>query len=666
MSQPRRLAGLLALTTFALYLPVAWYGFVNYDDNLYITENPIVQAGVTWAGVKWAFTTGALSNWNPLAWLSFMTDCGVFGLNPAGPHLVNVLFHAANTALLFGLLLRLTAKVWPAAVVAALFAWHPLHVESVAWISERKDVLSTFFALLALLNYARYVEELKAKSSKAKVYFAWCLAAFALGLMAKPMLVTLPCVMLLLDFWPLNRVAGLAFRNGQLATRNRQLLLEKWPLFLLTAVSCSLTYWAQKSGGSIVPPTPVPLLRWLGNAPVAVVGYLGNLFWPSGLCVIYPRPDHIAPASVGWSVAVLLLISAAAWQGRQTKPYLLTGWLWFVGTLVPVLGLVQIGTANQAMADRYTYIPAIGFFIAVVFLVRDLVVRIRLPKIIVTGATIGLLLACILAMEHQLQFWRDSETLFRRAVAVTHNNDIALVNLGAALEGQGRYEAALAVDLQAEQLTPNRYQIHHNLGNLLDQLGRPAEALTEHRAAARLGPEQPFLHYGLGTALVNAGQTGAAVQEFYEAARLDAHDARPHLGLAEIYLQQNRGPEAVDELRAALRADPNNIEVLTFTAQVLAASENPSVRNGQGAFVLAAKANLLTGGGRPTVLDVLGMACAEMGKFDEAQMAAQQALAVAEAMKLNKLEPVRQRLELYKNHQPWRESFGVTNLPAKN
>jgi len=333
---------------------------------------------------------------------------------------------------------------------------------------------------------------------------------------------------------------------------------------------------------------------------------------------------------------------------------------------VPVLGLVQIGTANQAMADRYTYIPAIGFFIAVVFLVRDLVVRIRLPKIIVTGATIGLLLACILAMEHQLQFWRDSETLFRRAVAVTHNNDIALVNLGAALEGQGRYEAALAVDLQAEQLTPNRYQIHHNLGNLLDQLGRPAEALTEHRAAARLGPEQPFLHYGLGTALVNAGQTGAAVQEFYEAARLDAHDARPHLGLAEIYLQQNRGPEAVDELRAALRADPNNIEVLTFTAQVLAASENPSVRNGQGAFVLAAKANLLTGGGRPTVLDVLGMACAEMGKFDEAQMAAQQALAVAEAMKLNKLEPVRQRLELYKNHQPWRESFGVTNLPAKN
>ena len=233
MSQPRRLALLLAAVTVALYLPVAWFSFVVYDDGLYVTDQPIVQNGVTWAGVKWAFTTMAASNWHPLTWLSHMVDCGIFGLNPAGPHLVNALFHAANTALIFTLLFRITNKLWPSAFIAGLFAWHPLHVESVAWIAERKDVFSTFFALIALLNYARYVEESKAQNPAAKKYFAWSLVTFALGLMAKPMLVTLPCVLLLLDFWPLRRL-----ENFKLSRANFNVLLEKWPFFFITAVSC--------------------------------------------------------------------------------------------------------------------------------------------------------------------------------------------------------------------------------------------------------------------------------------------------------------------------------------------------------------------------------------------------------------------------------------------
>ncbi len=279
MSQPRRLALLLALATFALYLPVAWFGFVVYDDGLYVTDQPIVQAGVTWAGVKWAFTTMAASNWHPLTWLSHMIDCGVFGLNPAGPHVVNALFHAANVALLFTLLLRITNKLWPSAFIAALFAWHPLHVESVAWIAERKDVLSTFFTLLALLNYACYVEESKVQSPKSKKYFTLSLVTFALGLMAKPMLVTLPCVLLLLDFWPLQRFQISNFKFQTLA----KLFAEKIPFFLISAGSCAITFLAQSQRGSdaVVSLETVPLHYRLKSVPPGPHSKLAMKFPPS-------------------------------------------------------------------------------------------------------------------------------------------------------------------------------------------------------------------------------------------------------------------------------------------------------------------------------------------------------------------------------------------------
>ena len=659
MSQPRRIALLLAAATFALYLPAAWFSFCVYDDGLYVTDQPIVQNGVTWVGVKWAFTTMAASNWHPLTWLSHMVDCGVFGLNPAGPHLENAFIHAANTALLFTLLRRLTKKIWPSAFIAALFAWHPLHVESIAWIAERKDVLSTLFALIALLNYARYVEESKVQSPKSKIYFAWSLISFALGLMAKPMLVTLPCVLLLLDFWPLQRFQISNFRFQIPA----KLFAEKIPLFLVAAASCAITFLAQSQhgGSAVVSFATVPLHYRLKSVPLGYLEYLEKIFWPTKLAVFYPLHEKIPAVIVIAPAALLVLFSLGAIWFYRTRPYLFTGWFWFVGMLVPVIGFVQVGGA--AFADRYSYLPSVGIFIAVTFAACDLATRFKISNSILAGTAIFILVACAITTEIQLQHWRNSVTLFQHAVAVTTDNDVARDNLGVAFEQQGRLAEAAEQYRAAAKLEPDRYQGHHNLASALDRLGRSAEALVEHRAAVRISPETEFLHHVLGLSLVTSGNDTEALKEFSEAARLDAHYPWPHVEIAKIYLRQNRAAAALDELRAALRIDPDNIEILTFTAQVLAASKNPAMRDGHYAFLLAAKANLLANGRQPTVLDVLGMACAELGKFDDAQMAAQTALDTANALKLKNLEPIQQRLALYKNHQPWRESFGATNAP---
>lgn len=662
MPRSRLVALLLAVATLALYLPVAWFGFINYDDSLYVTGNPTVQAGVTWAGVKWAFGSLAACNWHPLTWLSHMVDCGLFGLNPAGPHLVNALFHAVNAALLFTLLRRLTNTLWPAAFVAALFAWHPMHVESVAWISERKDVLSTFFALLALLAYADYVGARNAQKPRAKVHFGWSLLLFALGLMAKPMLVTLPCVLLLLDFWPLGRI-----QNNKLNVENcRPLFAEKTPFFLIAAASCVVTFLAQSrpGGSAVVSLEIVPLHYRLKNVPVAYLEYLWKTFWPAKLAIFYPLPETIPVAQVAFAVTVLVGISLVVWRLHPLRPYLFTGWLWFVGMLVPVIGLVQVGGA--ALADRYSYLPSIGIFLMVTFAAIDLAARFRIPRPVRVGTAVFILAALVLTMETQLRHWQNNITLFQHALAVTTDNDISRNNLGVALENHGRLAEAAEQYRAAVRLAPARYIGHHNLANALDLLGQPKEALVEHREAVRASPELPALHYSLGLALDAAGQTDMALKELAEAARRDPDYVWPHAEIARIYLRQGRAAEALNELRAALQIEPDNIDLLVYTAQVLAAAENPAIRSGPRAFVLAARANLLAGGRQPKALDALGMACAEMGKFDAAQLAAQTAIDTATALKMTGLEPIRQRLELYKNHQPWRESFGHTNAPGKN
>jgi protein O-mannosyl-transferase len=687
MPRPRLIALLLALVTLLVYLPAAGDAFVIYDDSTYVTDNRIVQNGLTWAGVKWAFTTGLGSNWHPLTWLSLMTDISLarvidywlylFGyeivnLNASVCHSVNVLFHVANVVLFFVLLLRLTGLFGPAVFVAALFAWHPLHVESVAWASERKDVLSTFFALLTLLAYTRYTELSKVQSPKFKVYYGFSLLAFALGLMAKPMLVTLPFVMLLLDYWPLGRIAECGVRSANLrnatrpSTLNPQLstlLVEKWPFFVLTVASCVVTYIAQQHGEAVMTLEQFPLHLRLANALIAYEQYLAKMIWPVDLAVFYPLPNHLSwiRAMAATAAAVLGVGSWLAWRTRRACPYLLIGWLWFLGTLVPVIGLVQVGSA--ALADRYTYFPLVGIFIAVAFGVRDLAGRYRLIRVPVAVTAALVLAACLLLTSKQVRYWHDSLSLFAHTVAVTKDNSYALNNYGVALELNGRTKEALATYREAVRTAPGHVQAQYNLGNLLDKLGQSEAARIELLKAVRLDPALAYLHNTLGVVLVKLGRFDEARCQFTEAARLDPRYAWAPFETGMLYLKQGRDAEAIDEFRKALRLDPDSFQILASVAHVLAANENPQGRDGKAALALALKANTLSGGNQPFVLDVVSMACAEVGCFDEAQQAAQRAIELAMAAKMKRLEPLHQRLQLYQNHQPWRESFLATNAP---
>jgi len=675
MSRPRLIGWLLALVTLLVYLPVCRYQFVVYDDNDYVTENHVIQQGLTWTGIKWAFTTWHASNWHPLTWLSHMLDCELFGLSPGPHHLVNVAFHVVNVVLLFTLLLRLTHALWPAAFVAALFAWHPLHVESVAWIAERKDVLSTCFAFLTLLAYSSYAQKrssVEGQVSKAvpaldprlsTLDYFLALVCFALGLLAKPMLVTLPFVMLLLDYWPLQRLSTL---NPQPSTLLR-LVLEKWPFFLLTAGACLVTYLAQsqRGGSAVVSLEHISLPYRLSNAATSYGRYLLKALWPVDLAVFYPMSEDVVHVRITGAVTALALaaVSWLAWRQRRSCPYLLVGWFWFLGTLVPVIGLVQVGSA--ALADRYTYFPLVGPFITLAFGARDLIRHFRLPQTAAATVAALLLAVCLLLTANQQRYWRDSESLFAHAVAVTTDNAFALNNLGVALEEKGRPEEAIARYREALRIAPELIQAQYNLGNLLDKLGRPEEARAELHRAVLLDPSQPYIHNTLGAVLVKLGRYDEARGEFIEAERLDPHYSWAPFNLGDMYLKQGRDAEAIEEFRRALRLDPDNYQILASVAHVLAASENPQVRDGRTALALAIKADALTGSNQPVVLDVLGMACAEVGRFDEAQQAARRALDLATAAKMKKLDPLRQRLQLYQNHQPWRESFLATNAPPK-
>lgn len=420
---------------------------------------------------------------------------------------------------------------------------------------------------------------------------------------------------------------------------------------------------AQHAGHAVASFAQVSLLHRFENATVSVAGYLLKFIWPADLCAFYVLPEKIPAYQIGLSAGTLILFSAAAWHWRRSRPYLLTGWLWFLGTLVPVIGLVQVG--GQAMADRYTYIPSIGLFIALVFLADEFATQLETPRIIRFGLAGLVCCACILVTENQLQFWRNGESLFRRAAVVTPDNDIVLLDLGVALDAQGHFEEALVVYHQAEKSGSRRYQVYNNLGNVLGILGRHAESLAEYRKALQLNPGSAAIHTAIGNQLAALNRPAEALEEFQAAEKINPQLTVPHIAAAKILFKLGRDAEGLGEFQIALQLQPDNFQTLATVAHYLAANENTEARNGKAALALALKADELSGHTQPMVQDIVGMAFAENGDFTNAVICAQNALTLATAVQMNTVEPIQTRLELYKNKQPWRESFQSTNAPAQ-
>jgi protein O-mannosyl-transferase len=530
MALKRWLCLLLIAATVFVYWPAHKNGFINYDDPDYVTSNPRTQTGLTMENVRWAFTQSHSSNWHPLTWLSHMMDCELFGVKPASHHLVNVAFHTINVVLLFLLLCRLTGAVYRSAVVAALFALHPLHVESVAWVSERKDILSTFFGLLTLLAYAGFVRRSKTKDPRSKIFYAAALVFFALGLLSKPMLVTWPFVLLLLDFWPLQRLQLSPFNLPILY----KLVLEKVPFLLLTTATCAVTMIVQRNSGATVPWDVLPLSARLAQMPIAYVRYLAKTFWPENLAVFYPYEAFTLGSAAAIASAMLLLaISAIVVAQTRRRPFLTMGWFWFLGTFVPVIGLVQVG--RQAIADRYTYIPHIGLFAALIWLAAELSERFKVPRVTRGAAAVALLIACGVLASRQLAHWKDTETLARHTIASTRNN----------------------------------YTAHSQLAGVLLNQGKVDQAIDQCQEALRIRPGYSEAHNILASAYLKQGRTEEAVASFREAARNDQYYAEPHHGLARVYLDSGKFAEAEQESREALRIEPLHLPATYTLAQAL-------------------------------------------------------------------------------------------------
>jgi hypothetical protein len=524
---------LLAMVVLALYWPATKFQFVNYDDLDYFVKNPHVQGGLGWKGLLWALGSGDMSNWHPLTWLSLMLDVTLFGSGePAGPHFTNILFHAVNSALLFWLLRRLTGAHWRSAFVAGLFALHPLNVESVAWVSERKNVLSTFFWLLTLLAYVRYAQgrsnaERRASSVRgdgSPLDYYLALFFFALGLMSKPMLVTLPFVLLLLDYWPLGRFEHSTV-NPQPSAIWR-LAWEKAPFFLLSAVSCVVTFLVQQQGKAVQSIGRYPIGGRIENALVSYCRYLGKTFWPENLTIFYPHPGHWPLVLVVLAAAFVLAASLAGLCWGKRFPYFITGWFWFLGTLIPVIGLVQVGP--QAMADRYAYVPLIGIFIIISWGAAEVFARWKLPKMIIAIMAGLVLTACASRTRDQLGCWQNDGALFRHAIAVTPNYLKGYLTLGNYYENQGFLNEAMDNYHTAIRIDPDNVAGHVKFGTILDQIGRTEEAVSEFREAVRLDPHGPEVRYNLGCELFRLGRRNEAIEQFKEALRL-----KPDFAIAE-------------------------------------------------------------------------------------------------------------------------------------
>ncbi|MBI2690106.1 MAG: tetratricopeptide repeat protein [Acidobacteria bacterium] len=518
---------MLLIGTLALYAPVSGLQFTSWDDPEYVTDNPQVRAGLTGHGFLWALTSGHAANWHPVTWLSHMADVQLFGMKPGPHHLTNAVLHAATTVLLFLFFAGATGAVARSAFIAAMFAVHPAHVESVAWIAERKDVLSGFFFALTLLSYRFYVR------NPVPARYALVFLLTAIGLMAKPMLVTLPFVLLLLDVWPLKRPH----------TDWPKRIREKLPLLALSLASSAITFLVQQSGGAVARLESVSFLARLSNAALSYVRYVYELVWPWKLAVVYP---YSPPQSLAAFVAAAGLLAATIFAVRnlESRPQPAVGWLWFVGMLVPVIGIVQVG--SQTIADRYTYLPFVGLFVAVASL--------RIPHTVAAA----LVLACAALTWRQIPVWQDNLSLWGNALAVTTGNYQAHASYASALSDAGRTEEAIRHYRESLRIMPAFPQAHTNLANALARMGRREEALTHYRESLRANPREPLAHNGMASALDDLGRLDEALAHFREAVSIAPDYADGHNNMAAVLVKLNRANEAIEELRRATQLRPDS------------------------------------------------------------------------------------------------------------
>lgn len=538
---------ILAAMTLIAFGQVRNNDFINLDDNLYLTDNPYIRQGLTIRGIRWAFTSTYFGHYHPVTWLSHMLDYELFKLDPKGHHAVNLFLHIANTLGLFLILLRITRKQWQSGFVAALFAIHPLHVESVAWAAERKDLLCAFFWMFTLWVYACYVEKPGLKR------FFLVLLLFALALLSKPMAVTLPFCLLLLDYWPLEK-----FRLDSRKSLSR-LILEKTPLLLLSVGLCVLTILSHSEVGTISSLDRLPLGVRLQNALISYVKYIEKMFWPNPLAVLYPHPIRFPLWQVAGAALLLITLTLIALFLRKRHPYAIVGWLWYLGTLVPVIGIVQAGP--QAMADRFTYLPMIGLFIVVVYGIPGLFARKRLVKIAfaISGGLVLTLLAFLTLC--QVNHWQNSMTLFTHTLGVTTNNFIIHNNLGVTLMRQGMTSEAMSHFLKALSIRPTYADAHQNIGNLLSCQGKVQEAIVYLSEALRLAPEKPGLHNDLGVFLFRQGKKQEAIGHFREAVRLNPNYGESYLNLGIVFLSMGKNQEAISCLNKALQISSGDTRV---------------------------------------------------------------------------------------------------------
>lgn len=618
---------LLALLVIGTYLPVRSHDFVNYDDPDYVTDNAMVKQGLTERGVAWAFGNvhGEKTYWHPLTWISHMLDVQWFGLNAGAHHLVNVFWHVLNVVLLFVVLLKLTGAPWRSAVVAALFALHPLQVDTVAWITERKNLLSTFFLFATVLAYLRYT----AQPSVARNALVFVL--FALGLMAKPAIVTLPCLLLLLDVWPLRRWVPLKDSiPSEVATPGnsprpsfKSLLLEKIPLFALSAASAYLTIAAHAGLGMVEHGARLSIIYRIENAIVSYVRYLGKTLWPTDLSVLYPHPGAWPRWQVIACGLLLLVITDQVLRHKKIRPYLMIGWFWFLGMLVPAIGLVQVGL--QSIADRFMYVPIIGLFIMAVWLVADFLERLPQRTVVIVTASAAVLIACATVTSLQLRHWRNSITLMEHALAVSKiDHYIPHHNLGVALTDKMQLDPALKHLNQALQILTNAYTLS-SIARVYELQGKTNEAIAQYLAAGRLDPSWTKPSKRAVALLMQTGQTNAASQ--IAAGLLVAAPRDPDVQYqVGALLEHKDAGQAMQHYLAAMTLDRNHVLALTSMAWILSTHTNSELRSGADAIGIAEKACVLTQWKYPRPIMTLAAALAEANHFPDATNLLQQAI----------------------------------------